>query len=308
MARIEAPHRGYNGPGPGGAVFEDGVATVDDEGAINYYRSAGYTVDGEGPGGDEPDVPDPRQLEDNVLGTRLRDAAVDPEPTDFLAPINAGQDNPHGPAVISPEIHTSGPKGVRPGEVYVDDLGKQEAREQAYAEVVLGQQVDANEAVATEVPDLDARGDLGLSDPGSAGVGAGQATEEPDGSEGDAARGSEGVDAPDEDGDEEPADVAPAEAPVGDAGAGEAPAGPAPAAETQEMEAALPPADATGDGAPEGGEPVTETTPPVPDDSPTRPQTSDLKAEWVDYAVSQGAQPIEAESMTKAELIERYGA
>lgn len=246
MARIEAPNKGYSGPGPGGVVFENGVADTDNEAAISYFRSAGYTVDGEGPppGGGEP--PDPRQQELNVVGTPLRDAAVDPEPGDFLPPINAGQGNPHGPAVISPEIHASGPKGIVPGGVPVDDHGKQQAREQAYAGVVLADRVDATEAVATVVPDQSARGGLGLSDPGSADAGA-EAAEEP----------------PEDDGD---------------------------------------------------AEPVTETSPPAPDDQPAvdepleRPQNSDLKEEWVEYAVSQGAQRIEAESMTKAQIIERFGA
>lgn len=35
------------------------------------------------------------------------------------------------------------------------------------------------------------------------------------------------------------------------------------------------------------------------------PATSDVKAEWVDYAVSQGIERDEAQSSTKAELIER---
>lgn len=38
------------------------------------------------------------------------------------------------------------------------------------------------------------------------------------------------------------------------------------------------------------------------------PAQSDNKAAWVDYAVSQGADRDEAESMTKAELIDQYGA
>lgn len=40
-----------------------------------------------------------------VVGTRLRDAAVDPEPVDFLPPVNAGKADPHGPLVVSPQIH-----------------------------------------------------------------------------------------------------------------------------------------------------------------------------------------------------------
>lgn len=39
---------------------------------------------------------------------------------------------------------------------------------------------------------------------------------------------------------------------------------------------------------------------------PTAPAKSDNKAAWVDYAASQGADPDEAEAMTKAELINQY--
>lgn len=42
------------------------------------------------------------------IGTRLRDAAVDPQPGDFMAPVNAGTPgpagNPHGPNVRSYEV------------------------------------------------------------------------------------------------------------------------------------------------------------------------------------------------------------
>lgn len=61
-------------------------------------------------------VIDPRDVADERIGTRLRDAAVDPRPGDFLPPTNAGEPgelgNPHGPSVVSPEIHAS--EGVRP--------------------------------------------------------------------------------------------------------------------------------------------------------------------------------------------------
>lgn len=40
---------------------------------------------------------------------------------------------------------------------------------------------------------------------------------------------------------------------------------------------------------------------------PARPSVADRKAEWVDFAVSQGADRVEAESLTKVELIELYG-
>lgn len=40
---------------------------------------------------------------------------------------------------------------------------------------------------------------------------------------------------------------------------------------------------------------------------PTAPAKSETKAAWVDYAVSEGADPDAAEATTKAELIEKYG-
>src|SRR5512139_2333018 len=98
MAKVEAPNKEYKGPGPGGASFVDGVAEVEDEAALNYYRAAGYKVSGkvDSPVEPAPEPPDPREVTEKVVGTRLRDAAVDPEPGDFLAPTNAGKDNPHG--------------------------------------------------------------------------------------------------------------------------------------------------------------------------------------------------------------------
>ena len=45
---------------------------------------------------------DPRTLEDEQVGTKLRDGAVDPKVGDFLGPSNAGEDNPHGPTVVNP--------------------------------------------------------------------------------------------------------------------------------------------------------------------------------------------------------------
>lgn len=169
MAKVEAPNKDYSGPGPGDAVFENGVAEVDDEVALNYYRGAGYKVSGkvDNPVDPMPEPPDPRELDDEVMGTRLRDAAVDPQPEDFLAPLNAGKENPHGSQVVSPEIHASGPAGIRPGEVFVEDTAKQEKRESEFAEARLVQRVTAAKAIEREIPDLDDRGELGLSDPGS---------------------------------------------------------------------------------------------------------------------------------------------
>ncbi len=219
MAKIEAPNKSYNGPGPGGAVFVDGKAETDEEAALNYYRSAGYKVGGSV---DSPraaqEVSDPRDIDEVLVGTRLRDAAVDPRPDDFLAPIGAGEANPHGAAVVSPEVHGSGPAGIRPGAVR-DNLGKQEVREKEFAAARLVQRVEMAEAVAAEIPNPDDRGPIGLSDPGSVAA----------------------VD--------------------------------------------------SGDGA-------------VPDEVP---KASDNKAAWVDHAVSQGVAREDAESMTKADLVEQYG-
>lgn len=68
---------------------------------------------------------DPRTIEDEQIGTRLRDGAVDPRPADFLGPTNAGAEgelgNPHGPTVVNPELHAhQGVRPVRPGAVSDD--------------------------------------------------------------------------------------------------------------------------------------------------------------------------------------------
>jgi hypothetical protein len=44
-----------------------------------------------------------------------------------------------------------------------------------------------------------------------------------------------------------------------------------------------------------------------PQQGPEAPKHADTKADWVDYAVSQGTDREEAESLTKADLIEMYG-
>lgn len=168
MAKVEAPNKEYSGPGPGGATFENGVAEVDDDAALNYYRGAGYKVSGKYETEVEsPEPPDPRDVGEETVGTRLRDAAVDPKPEDFLAPTNAGQGNPHGSTVVAPEIHASGPAGIRPGDVFVEDVAKQEKREKEFAGSRLVEQTPAGEAVKQEIGDLEDRGPLGLSDPGS---------------------------------------------------------------------------------------------------------------------------------------------
>ncbi|SMX76758.1 hypothetical protein [Brevibacterium antiquum] len=64
---------------------------------------------------------DPRTLEDEQVGTKLRDGAVDPKVGDFLGPSNAGEDNPHGPTVVNPGLHAlQDVRPVRPGAVSED--------------------------------------------------------------------------------------------------------------------------------------------------------------------------------------------
>lgn len=133
MAKIKAPSETFNGE-VGGAQFVDGIAETDNQAVISYCRGAGYTVSGKTRALPEtPEAPDPRDVPDPEAST-LRDAAVDPEPGDFLAPTNAGEANPHGPDVVAPEIHASeGARPVKAGDVHVEDTAKQDAAETADA-------------------------------------------------------------------------------------------------------------------------------------------------------------------------------
>jgi hypothetical protein len=83
---------------------------------------------------------------EQVVGTRLRDAAVDPRPEDFLPPTNAGEADPHGPLVVAPGIHASETGPIHPGDVHVDDTAKQEEQETALAEAVFVRNEDVTEA------------------------------------------------------------------------------------------------------------------------------------------------------------------
>ncbi|MEK8108663.1 hypothetical protein NKG94_34515 [Micromonospora sp. M12] len=88
-------------------------------------------------------------MTEEALGTRLRDAAVDPREGDFLPPVNAGKANPHGPEVVAPGIHAvSGPGPIVPGpvgrleqtedggQVVITDTAEQQRRETTAAEQV----------------------------------------------------------------------------------------------------------------------------------------------------------------------------
>lgn len=179
MTKITAPVEGYSGS-IGAVEFVDGVAHTVDEAVIAYCRDAGYGIGSGKPDVPEaPEPPDPRELENGgiaVVGTRLRDAAVDPKDSDFLPPTNAGKANPHGSEVVAPGIHAVETQVVRAGAV-ASDAGAQSAAETKHAAALLGGQ-QVTKVVGVAVPDLEARGPLGLSDPGSAAVGAAQANDD----------------------------------------------------------------------------------------------------------------------------------
>lgn len=42
-------------------------------------------------------------------GSKMRDAAVDPLPGDYLPPTNAGEVDPHGPDCVSTQATKAGP-------------------------------------------------------------------------------------------------------------------------------------------------------------------------------------------------------
>lgn len=194
MTKITAPNAEYNGE-VGGVRFVDGVAETDNEAVIAYCRAAGYGIGSGKPRLLEvPEVADPREVADaSVVGTRLRDAAVDPQPTDFLPPTNAGQANPHGPLVVSPGIHGIETQVVRPGPVYVEDLAAQQAAETRQAEQLLVERRNVADVIPTPA-DAD-RGPLGLSDPGSVvAIETGDATDEEDPTNPDGSPDVTGVD------------------------------------------------------------------------------------------------------------------
>lgn len=150
--KVTAPNTEYTGTGPGGVEFRDGVAELDldkpeHRAALSYFRDKGYGVADEEPvQPEQPVPPDSREVGgQKQIGTELRDAAVNPKPSDFLAPVNAGQADPHGPLVVAPGVHALPPGPIVPGDVHVDDPRVQEANETAVAEAVLVEGRDVGE-------------------------------------------------------------------------------------------------------------------------------------------------------------------
>lgn len=129
MTTIHSPNPDYSGTYTWGdgtvTTFENGKAELDGDlpaGIRSYLQSAGYGIDKPAASPADPVIPpDPRDGLTDQVGSRLRDAAVDPHDTDFLAPSNAGKEgpegNPHGPNVVNPEIHASVGQAIAPGPV-----------------------------------------------------------------------------------------------------------------------------------------------------------------------------------------------
>jgi hypothetical protein len=161
---VTAPVAGYTGHVIG-IEFKSGRATVDrsELDALAYFRRHGYGLSGLAGTADSPEPPDPREVGEGgsgteVVGTRLRDAAVDPRPADFLPPTNAGQANPHGPLVVAPGLHATPPAPIVPGPVS-SDAKEQEAVETAAAAATLVEQEPADaEQLEAERPSTKPRG------------------------------------------------------------------------------------------------------------------------------------------------------
>lgn len=141
--KIKSPDKTYTGTSRYGdtvLAFQDGVAEHEGKlppGVRLYLQGAGYGIDSAPEAVKEEAPADPRDLTHEQLGTELRDAAVDPKPADFLPPTNAGLEgeagNPHGPNVVSPELHAS--QGVRPVKAGpVEETPKQEPAETSHTE------------------------------------------------------------------------------------------------------------------------------------------------------------------------------
>lgn len=192
--KVTAPVSDYSGT-VGPVQFQDGAAEFDPKehpGVLSYFLGAGYNVAGYETNPEPPGLYAPRPkptapapgTPDNptgvVGGVPPRDAAVVPDADGpwsdaFLPPTNAGKADPHGPDVVSPGLHAVPPAPIRPGEVFVDDLPRQEAEETRLASEVLSEGKLVTDVVPTfEGPPA---GPLGLSDPGSVEMGERAAAE-----------------------------------------------------------------------------------------------------------------------------------
>lgn len=184
MPTISSPAKftGRTHIGPLILDFRDGVAQVDDaalnDGVRRYLTEQGYGIDADPTSPDQTVArADPREHTGSTQTNQLRDAAVDPKPQDFLPPVNAGAENPHGDKVVSPGIHAvEGPKPIHPGPVgrggtgdeptVVHDTDAQGGNESALAQAVLVDQQDVKAATQAAAANAD---QVNADQPGAAG-------------------------------------------------------------------------------------------------------------------------------------------
>lgn len=167
MTKIISPVAGFTGDTVFGSTtlhFKDGAADANNvpEGVLAYLRSRGFTVDGKTIEQPAPPAPvDSREVTEEQVGSKVRDAAVDPRPEDFLAPVNAGKADPHGPQVVSPEVHATPEQVVRPGKVSDDAKVQDKAESDHAAEVLQGEPIafDPSDYDVDEVNDRLANAD-----------------------------------------------------------------------------------------------------------------------------------------------------
>ncbi|MEA2676400.1 MAG: hypothetical protein QOJ81_541 [Chloroflexota bacterium] len=155
--KVYAPNRDFNGR-VGNAQFANGVAHVEEALSVAemaYFRRAGYGIGAPPPAVPEKPAPYVPEAPAMVRGPESLDAAVQPNaggPVSdaYLPPTNAGEADPHGPLVVSPGIHGVGPGPIRPGEVYIDDVARQEKEETELDELVLVEGAPATIASAID--------------------------------------------------------------------------------------------------------------------------------------------------------------
>lgn len=156
MTKIKSPIEGYNGSSTFGSttlVFTDGEADAKDvpEGVLSYLRERGFGVDGKTV--DQPDAPaviDSREIVEEQVGSKARDAAVDPKPEDFLPPVNAGKADPHGPQVVAPQVHATPEQPVRPGDVSDDNAVQEKAESEHAADNLVSEPVKSTRRTAAK--------------------------------------------------------------------------------------------------------------------------------------------------------------
>ena len=152
VTKIYAPNTALQGE-RAGVVFKDGVGETDDPAPLAYFTRAGYGIGAPATVPQPAPAADARDFADQiVVGTPLRDAAVDPRARDFLAPTNAGEADPHGPLVVAPGLHAVPPTPIAPGDVHVDDTDRQDDIQTGLAQAVLVEGPPATEPVAQSRP------------------------------------------------------------------------------------------------------------------------------------------------------------